>query len=149
VLDTTALMVIGDDGHLYYTKGSRLTRIQVSDTDFTAPAAPVVVSPQKPEKANTLSPIVKISAEAGSTIQVLDRDEIVGSAVASANGATDVALTLPSAGVYNKLTAVAIDAAGNRSEAAKLPNLIVKLGKDKDDRDDREEDNDDAGDDRD
>jgi hypothetical protein len=77
---------------------------------------------------------VKISAEAGSTIQVLDRDEIVGSAVASADGAADVTLTLPSAGVYNKLTAVAIDAAGNRSEAAKLPNLIVKLGKDKDDR---------------
>ncbi len=141
VLDTTALMVIGDDGHLYYTKGSRLARIQVSDTDFTAPAAPVVVSPQKPEKTNTLSPIVKISAEAGSTIQVLDRDEIVGSTIASADGATDVALTLPSAGVYNKLTAVAIDAAGNRSEAAKLPNLIVKL--DKDDRggeDDNEDD---------
>jgi hypothetical protein len=108
-----------------------------------------VVSPQKPEKTNTLSTIVKISAEAGSTIQVLDRDEIVGSAVALVDGATDVTLTLPSAGIYNKLTAVAIDAAGNRSEAAKLPNLIVKLGKDKDDRDDREEDNDDAGDDRD
>jgi hypothetical protein len=95
--------------------------------DLTAPAAPIVISPTKPQSSPDRTRTVSIQAEAGSTIRVLEGDREVGSAAALSDQPTPVTVNLPKVGVH-KLTAVAVDAAGNTSATVRLPNLIVNNG---------------------
>ena len=111
--------------------GSGQTTPPVTGTpDTTAPAAPKIVAftPDTGavgDKITTASVLtLSGTAEAGSTVKLLDGATEIGTAKANANGAWSVATSQLSGGTHN-FTAKATDAAGNVSSASSALSLRV------------------------
>ncbi len=94
--------------------------------DDTAPAAPTLG--EVASSTNPARPELTGSAEAGSTVSILDGATLLGTTVATAAGTYDFALASDLAVGSHSLTATATDAAGNVSAAS--PALSVQINDD-------------------
>ncbi|WP_408007807.1 Ig-like domain-containing protein [Pseudalkalibacillus sp. A8] len=92
--------------------------------DTVSPDTPIIVSPEKPMSTNDRTPEVKIKAEAGATIQIFGKGEIVGTGTGSGDEEVTIELDKLDQGIH-KLKAIAIDEAGNESNSADLPHIII------------------------
>ena len=119
-LAATALMTLAANGDVYYADGPDLIRVR----DVTAPDAPAVTAPARPGRSADDTPEVSVRSEPGALIQLWNGDREVGRGTAGAGGSATVQAGPLAAGAY-RLRVTATDAAGNRSEPAEVPLIVV------------------------
>ncbi|NYE69517.1 Ig-like domain-containing protein [Microlunatus parietis] len=120
-LAATALMTLAANGDVYYADGPDLIRIR----DITAPDAPTVSAPARPGPSADDTPEVSVRSEAGALIQLWNGDQEVGRDTAGSDGAATVVAGPLADGTY-RLRVTATDAAGNRSQPADVPLIVVR-----------------------
>ncbi|WP_244182841.1 Ig-like domain-containing protein [Pantoea wallisii] len=76
------------------------------------------------ETTDDSTPVLSGTAEAGGTVQVYDGGELLGSATVNSDGSWSFTVPALANGAHS-LTAVAIDAAGNRGDASPAVNFTV------------------------
>ncbi|MCE4226781.1 hemagglutinin [Methylobacterium sp. C25] len=93
--------------------------------DTTAPDAPVLTAPAGP--TNQATPEIAGTAEAGSTVSIWDDANLLGTAVAGADGKFVVRLAHALPEGTADLTATATDAAGNVSNPSEILSVVIDL----------------------
>ncbi|MDO9429297.1 MAG: Ig-like domain-containing protein [Methylobacterium sp.] len=97
--------------------------VSPGSSDTTAPPAPVLTA--LPAPTNDTTPTFTGTAEAGSTVTILNGGAVLGVAVANSNGAFSFTPTAPLADGTTILTAIATDAAGNVSPSSGATSVVI------------------------
>ncbi|MEW5851248.1 MAG: DUF4215 domain-containing protein [Myxococcota bacterium] len=92
--------------------------------DSTAPDAPVITSPTNGSSTADDTPVVRGTAEPGSTVSVLVDGQVVATVIVAADGTFTTTLTTLSDGEHT-VTAVATDPAGNTSDPS--PDVVITI----------------------
>jgi Ca2+-binding RTX toxin-like protein len=95
--------------------GQHNVTVSFGASDSTAPI-PVITSVASNASRTTITG----TSEAGSTVTVLDKGVVIGSAIATALGVWSLVLAPPLANVVHSLSADAVDAAGNVGTTSRL-----------------------------
>ncbi|GJD92176.1 hypothetical protein BHAOGJBA_5729 [Methylobacterium hispanicum] len=93
--------------------------------DTSPPAAPDLAA--LPDATNDTTPLITGTAEAGTTVTLLNNGVPIGTALADADGRFSLTPGTPLTGGANSLTATATDAAGNTGTASSPVTLTVDL----------------------
>lgn len=93
--------------------------------DRTAPPAPVIVEPATTLTTTNTTVKVKAIAEKGSLVQIWYGTAIVGTGIGKGEEAAEIELSGLNRITYEHLVATARDAAGNESDAARLPVIRI------------------------
>ncbi|WP_052342656.1 Ig-like domain-containing protein [Bacillus sp. EB01] len=123
--DKASLYAKDEEGNIYFARGAELF-VYVRDSD--APDVPTVLNPVAPLSTNNRSPEITVETEPGAKVIIIDKGEEVGISEADETGIAVIKTKSLTKGIH-KMKAYVVDKAGNESDMAAIPHIIINNGK--------------------